>query len=112
MTFIIFLMFVPLLLWAFSSFDDLIRLEYENFQYFWIQDKQPIGMRWRPENYPRNFRGGKGSQIFWFLWLFKTPEWVKKSEQGAKLLKRYRILVLTWNVLFFPLFFIALRFSQ
>jgi len=107
-----FLLLVPILLWAFTTFDHLIQLEYESFQYHWILDKQPVGMQWRPENYPRNFHGGKGSQYYWFMWLFKKPDWVKKSNKATILLTRYRILILAWNMGIILWFFVGPRFFR
>jgi len=95
------LMFValtPFLFWAFFTWDSLVKLEYEKFHQQWIEDGQPAGMFWRPSKPRPTFRSGMASQMCMLVWLFKNPEWAEMQEEALKLLKRYRVLVLTWNL--------------
>jgi predicted membrane protein len=107
---ITFFLLIPILIWAFTTFDNLIKLEYESFHEQWIKDKQPVGMFWRPENYRVSFSSGNVSQKYMLVWLFKTPEWVNGSDEASALLKRLRVLVLIWNICVLLWFFVGLRF--
>jgi hypothetical protein len=94
---VIFFLLIPILIWAFNTFDNLIKLEYEKFYQYWIKDGQPSGLYWRPADYHPSFQGGIATQKAMLILLFKKPEWVASSDIAWNLLKKYRILVLTWN---------------
>jgi len=89
---------IPILIWSFNTFDNLIKLEYEKFHQQWIKDGQPSGLYWRPPDYRPSFQSGIATQKAMFIFLFKKPEWVASSGFASNLLKKYRILVLTWNI--------------
>jgi hypothetical protein len=93
-----FFLLIPLLIWAFNTFDSLIKLEHEKFHQQWIKDGQPPGMFWRPEGSRPSFQGGIATQKSMLLLLFNKPEWIESSSQARNLLKKYRILVLAWNI--------------
>ncbi len=105
-----FLLLVPILLWAFFTWDGLIKLEHKNFYQQWINDGQPIGMYWRPSKLLPSFHSGMATQKYMLIWLFKNPPWVESSDEALKLLRRYRILVLAWNISIVLWFFVVLRF--
>jgi hypothetical protein len=93
-----FFLLIPVLIWAFITFDNLIKLEYEKFHQQWIKDGQPSGLFWRPDGCPPSLHGGIATQKSMLLLLFNKPEWIASSGQARKLLKKYRILVLAWNI--------------
>jgi hypothetical protein len=107
---IIFFLLIPILLWAFITFDNLIKLEHQKFHFQWMKDGEPSGMYWRPANFHRSFRNGMATQKSMLLWLFKNPKWVESSDEASKLLKRYRVLVLAWNICIILWAFFGLRF--
>jgi ferric iron reductase protein FhuF len=92
-----FFLLIPLLIWAFNTFDNLIKLEHEKFHQQWIKDGQPPGMFWRPEGSRPSFQGGFATQKSMLILLFRKPEWIAENAQACILLKKYRILVLAWN---------------
>ena len=95
---ILFFLLFPILIWGFNTFDNLIKLEYEKFHQQWLQDGEPSGLYWRPADYSPSFHGGFATQKSMLILLFKKPEWVASSDQASILLKKYRILVFTWNI--------------
>ena len=102
---ILLFLLIPILIWAFNTFDNLIKLEYEKFHQQWLKDGQPSGLYWRPAHYSPSFHGAFATQRSMLILLFKTPEWVASSDQACNLLKKYRILVLTWNISIITWFF-------
>jgi hypothetical protein len=107
---ILFFLLIPILLWAFLTWDSLIKLEHEKFHQQWLNDEKPSGMFWRSTKSRPSFRSGIATQKFMFVWLFKNPEWVESSEEALILIKRYRVLVLTWNVSIILWFFVGVGF--
>ena len=93
----LFVLLVPILIWAFNTFDNLIRLEYEQFHQHWISDGLPSGLYWRPPDYRPSFRSGMATQKSMLFLLIGKPEWVESSDYASRLQRKYRILVLTWN---------------
>jgi ferric iron reductase protein FhuF len=87
-----FFLIVPILIWAFITFDDLIELEYKKFHAQWKKDGQPPGLFWRPDGYQNSFSSKKPKK-YSFIWLFKKPVWINGNIEAIKLLNRYRILV-------------------
>jgi hypothetical protein len=95
---IVIILLIPILIWSFNTFDNLMKLEYEKFHQQWLKDGQPPGLYWRPVGYRPSFQSGFATQKSMLILLFRKPEWVASSDQASNLLKKYRILVLTWNV--------------
>ncbi len=94
---IIFVLLVPVLIWAFNTFDNLIKLEYEKFREQWDADGTPSGIYWRPADYRPSLTGAFATQKAMFMLLFTRPGWIESSPYAFALHRRYRILVLTWN---------------
>ena len=107
---IVIIILIPILIWSFNTFDNLIKLEYEKFHQQWLKDGQPPGLYWRPAGYRPSFQGGFATQKAMLVLLFRKPEWVASSDQAKILLKKYRILVLTWNISIILWFFA--RFAE
>ena len=119
----IFIGLTCILFGSFITFDQLIRLEYNSYRSQWEKDGKPRGFFW----FPREF--WKSQNIGWFnkwksqyasnwtmqrshfIWLFSTPKWMKQDELAQKLVKRFRVLVLLWNLGFFSslIFLMVLR---
>jgi hypothetical protein len=95
--FIFFFLMIPFWFWIMITFDNLLKLEYEEFHHQWIKDGRQKGMFWRPPASSLTPHIGMGRQTSMFIWLFKQPAWMKSSEQAVKLLWRFRVLVLVWN---------------
>ena len=102
---ILFFILIPILIWGINTFDNLIKLEYEAFHQQWLKDGQPSGMYWRPAGYRSSFQSGFATQKSMLKFLFEKPEWIASSVQACILLKKYRILVLTWNAAIILWFF-------
>ena len=94
----LFVLLVPFLIWAFNTFDNLIKLEFEDFHQQWIADGRPSGLYWRPAGYRPSLQGGIATQRSMLVLLVGRPEWVASSDYASRLQRRYRILVLTWNI--------------
>ena len=93
-----FFLLMPVLIWAFKTFDDLIKLEHEKFHKQWIKDGQPSGLFRHPDGCRPSFHGGIATQKSMLILLFNKPEWIASSAQASNFLTKYRILVLTWNI--------------
>ena len=91
------ILLIPILIWSFNTFDNLIKLEYEKFHQQWLKDGQPPGLYWRPAGNSPSFHGGIATQKSMVKLLIKKPEWVASSDEACYLHKKYRILVLAWN---------------
>jgi len=109
--YIFFFLLIPILIWALNTFDNLIKLEYEKFHLYWIKDGKPSGLYWRPVDGSPSLQGGIATQKAMLILLFKTPEWVASSGHAWNLLKKYRILVLTWNISLILWFFAKPNFD-
>jgi hypothetical protein len=100
---------ISVLLGAFLTFDQLIRLEYNSYRAQWEDDGTPRGFFWVPREYWRiqspswfgrwksQYKSSWSMQKANLFWLFSTPLWIKNDEKAKKLLKRMRVLVLIWN---------------
>ena len=92
---------VPILIWAFRTFDNLMKHEYEQFHNQWIEDGKPSGIYWRPRECHPSFQGVMATQRSMIKILFRKPDWAASSVYASRLIRRYRILVLIWNIYFF-----------
>jgi hypothetical protein len=99
--------FVPILLLAgagvlvlsFLTFDRLVRAQYEFHREAWMADGQPRGFFWRAPGC-NWFASSVALHRLSLTWLFSTPTWATESPTYRALLKRLRLLVVVWNVLF------------
>ena len=96
------LAFLPLLLLcdlivSFRTFDELVRLEYQEHYDEWMRKGKPDGFFWHPKE-STWFGSSLARNKLSFLWLFVTPEWIKQSSQARRLLKRLRICVAVFNL--------------
>jgi hypothetical protein len=93
---------VGVLLYGFIEFDRLVRVEHQFYREAWESDGSPCGFFWgAPGSFP--FAGYFSRNRAAFRWLFRTPAWVATSPEHSQLLRRFRICVITWNVVCLPL---------
>ncbi len=88
---------IALLLYAFSTFDRLVRAEYENAREAWEADGRPRGFFWKAPECTL-CRSTWALNRLSFLWLFATPVWAAKSRTSLNSLRRWRVAVLAWNI--------------
>ena len=85
------------LLFAFITFDQIVKIEYSNFRDDWNEDGKPRGIFWSPPGGSALSGWGEMHRIS-FLWLFKTPGWAAENMNIRALFNRLRLLVLIWCV--------------
>jgi hypothetical protein len=95
------LVVLPLLLFvlfiAYSTFNRLVKIERESFLEQWIDDGRPAEWNWRLFiSHPRGDKLATLSSMA--VLLFHTPEWVRENTQASRLLSRYRLSALIWNI--------------
>lgn len=83
---------------AFSSFDRLVKLEYDKHNDCWIADGKPMGLLgWRSSE-GGLFKSGLATNKLSFVWLFWTPSWVVNDIDARRYLTILRWCVLIWNI--------------
>ena len=90
------------LLFAFITFDQLVKIEYRDFSDEWTNDGKPRGIFWSPPG-STMFSGFGEMYKISFLWLFKTPAWAKENIDIRALFKRLRLFALIWCIGVFAL---------
>jgi len=104
------LVLFPVLIANFLVFDQLVRLEYENYRMNWEADGMPHGFFWVPEEakaaggWVVRFGSSAALQCCTIAWLFSTPEWMRRDEKALRLVFWFRILGLVWIVGWFGVF--------
>ena len=92
------ILFLPIclvcLFLAFSSVNQLVRLERTEFREAWGNDGLPRGFTWHGLHY----RPDLATMMCFWQWLFVTPSWAKHSHQALSLLWRLRLTTLVWNI--------------
>jgi hypothetical protein len=99
--------FIPILLlagaavlvYAFLTFDRLLRAQHEFHREAWIADGRPSGFFWRAPDSGRWFASTVSLHRVTLTWFFSTPAWVAESPAYRALLKRLRMLVVVLSVL-------------
>lgn len=92
-----FLVLSAILIWAFLSFLQLVKIEIRDFPDEWDKDGQPFGAYLNRTGTHSYFRSGIASQWTMMFWLVKKPKWVNRSKKATALLWQYRALVLIFN---------------
>jgi hypothetical protein len=92
------LLLFSILIWAFNSLFQLVRVEIRNFPDEWDKDGQPFGAYLNRAGTHSYFRSGIASNWKMLQWMVKTPRWTHHNKLAAALLWQYRALVLIWNV--------------
>jgi hypothetical protein len=100
MIYLLFLPFLGLLLTlliSFWTFDQLVKLEYQEHHDVWMRDGKPSGFLWRPQE-SKGFKSSLARSKLSSCWPLMTPDWTKQSTEGKKLIKRLRVCVAIWNL--------------
>jgi len=92
----IFIGLMCILLFAFFSFDKLVKIEYRKYINQWNIDGKPRGFFWRPPE-SSLFSSSIAMQILTFRWLFRTPEWMRNDTEAVYWLKKLRLSALVFN---------------
>jgi hypothetical protein len=77
---------------SFLYFDRLLRIEARSFPEVWKDDGQPVGIRTLVIEAGANLRPYRDilrlirSLQLYFLWLFRTPDWVRQNSPASKAL--------------------------
>jgi hypothetical protein len=87
---------IPALLWAFATFDQVVRWEFAEHRSAWERDGRPTGFLWRPSDV--HIGSGAAAQRAMLRWVFWTPAWAAGDRVVARLIRRFRALVLVWNI--------------
>jgi len=87
---------------SFFTFDKLVRLQYEAHRSYWERDGGPRGFFWWAPGTRKWFRINLRSEWAFqrtnLRWFFSTPNWMRKDPQAVRLVRRFRLLVLIWNL--------------
>ena len=91
------------LLWAFATWDRLIKLEFQHDPEAWSKNGKPLGIfqrRPRAEysSYWDWYRARWRRGLLVFAWLFSTPAWARRDPEAKGLFIRLRLLVVIWNL--------------
>lgn len=116
------------LLWAFLTFDQLIRLEYKNYKTDWEKDGMPYGFFWIPpelrlfpwkgltEYINKNkimYKSALARGWLMLSWLFSIPGWMRGDPEARKLIYRLRVLTAIWNIGIVSIFLVLIfRFDM
>jgi len=91
------ILIVPMGIYAFVLIDKLIKRLYEVFNDEWCHLGKPSGLFYFPPN-SRNFQSMISLQINMFIWVFKTPKWIKDDAISLSMLKKIRWVILVANI--------------
>lgn len=95
---LIFVIGLPMLLAAFTMFDQILEFEYRHHRSDWDKDGKPRGFLWKADECVL-VMSEFAKQNVCIKWLFHTPLWARESVECNKTFKRFRLLVLGWNIL-------------
>lgn len=105
----VFLLGVPVLLYAFYCWDRLIDIQATEFPAQWEADGKPrkFFRCVKPfENQPWPWELWRGTMCQ-FQWLFQDPPWATSHPAAMYYLRHWRFLVAAWNLGVMPLFAVA-----
>ncbi len=91
------------LLWAFATWDRLIKLEFQHDPEAGSKNGKPLGLfQRRPlaqyASYGDWSRARWSRGLLMFGWLFSTPAWARRDPEASGLLVRLRLLVVIWSL--------------
>jgi hypothetical protein len=84
--------------WGSVTFDEVIKIEYNQYREVWEQSGHPRGVFWSEPELKYTFRG-RVYQWYMLEWLFHTPAWGSADDVVRKLLKRFRLITLAFWLL-------------
>lgn len=89
---------ILILLAGFVAFDRLVKVQYGTHNQDWLTDHKPDGLLWRPPGRSHFYRMNWSGSLCLFLWLFRTPPWVKQDQVAGRHLRQFRVCILVWNM--------------
>ena len=98
---------LPILIYCFLTFDDLVLLERERHKAAWERDRRPFTFLRRRREFDRSFRAGLATQKCSLTWPLMSPSWASSDPEAAGLLRRHRVFVAAWCFLVLPAFALA-----
>jgi len=98
---------LPLPIWAFMTFDQLVVLQFSRHPEQWVRDRRPCTFMRPATGIPRTVRSALAAQWCSISWVFVTPAWVARDPDCAGLLRRLRLLTAAWCLIVVPLTGIA-----
>ncbi len=102
------------LLWAFATWDRIIKLEFQKYPVEWQKDGKPPGYFWKTPPSAYSSYWDRLRAIWhrgWLIsaWLFRSPAWARSDAKASGLLIRFRLLVAIWNLsILLPLITLAI----
>jgi hypothetical protein len=108
---IVLLVGLPLLFYAFLTFDSLVLLQRGRYPSEWQRAGEPCPFFRRPSGLKWSLRGRFSAQWCSMAWLFAPPSWATSDPQARQLLFRLRVLVFCWCFLVVPAFALSAPLS-
>ena len=102
---------VPILVYCFLTFDDLVLLERERHNCAWERDRRPRTFLRRRSEFDRSFPAWFATQRCSLTWPLKSPSWTRSDPEAARLLRRHRLFVAAWCFVVVPAFALAAMLS-
>jgi hypothetical protein len=100
------LLFIVLMLAAFSFFDKVLKIQYAEFKSEWEKAGAPHGFFWVPKESQSkikikpNSASTRARTKHFFSWLFRTPEWIGQNPAAkANIFKVRTLFVISLTVL-------------
>ena len=94
---------LPMGIYGFIMIDKLIKQMYSSHNDEWIKVGKPSGMFYYPPE-ARNLQSMISMQLNVFVWVFKTPNWVKGDETSSSYLTKLRFSLAIANLSMLGLF--------
>ncbi len=95
---------LPILVYCFLTFDDLVLLERERHNAAWERDRRPRTFLRRRGEFDGSFRAWLAKQRCSLSWPLMSPGWARSDPEAARLLRRHRMFVAAWCFLVVPAF--------
>ena len=94
---IVFIVVFVLSMYGFFLIDKIVKHLYESYRSEWVRAGKPCGMFFYPEK-TRNINSMLAMQKNAFIWLFRTPFWMKSDMVLLSYLKKLRYSVIISNL--------------
>ena len=98
---------LPVLLFCFLSFDDLVLFERTRHPAEWEKDHRPRPFLRKRLQFDASLRAWLATQRCSLTWLLVTPAWARTDPEASHLLRRHRTFVVCWCLLVVPAFALA-----
>ena len=94
---------LPMAIYGFILIDKLIKQMYYSHNEEWVKVGKPSGMFYYPPE-ARSLQSMISMQLNIFVWVFKTPKWIKGDETSSSYLKKLRFILAIANLAMLGLF--------